>query len=1055
MAYELNDFLIDWFKAYHLSMMSEPTRARLEDMRSGDDVEGDDYVTITSENQAEYREYMTKSVGELVYLSPTTDNLKRIQALSGDHSLKVGDGINIVLDTPAKVAEYHSLFPVKDSPKVGEKIYLNDFRSGAQKTWFDGKGNLKTDLPDISKLDEGQQRKFYRIMRTALRGMNANPDKFADPDAPNPLTQFFGDKNIMPFSDIVVSPDTKDALKELAKHIRKDTDLKEKIKGQGYYKRFSDDYTIDQVLDDLIEGNYDVNTKTRESAKTIINTLAEFVEVAEDNSRKPTKMVQGALNVVYGDKKDKKIGDNLTRLLRELDVTNESIDDRQFNQFRTDADKGYIGILKALYDPKAADRQSAFFKNVAANNGSEITNPMATVIEKVNYDKVTPKYKDERSFWEQKNKQWDDWKDDHIRKFWVRALRHNYLEPNAKGVVSAIYKCKLSPTDGLGKILDEKEKIKKVIDAKYASSAKGFDFLCETLEDIRKSGDMDKALAGALKNGKKAAAIANEIIKRAAAQNRWGDAKVALETLAVMRYDIFSSARGKDVTKAIMGANFFEGTSFMKDPALKFIINAAQKGFNLGMAGVFWTGVVARNLVQHYRGKIPDAQIEKLQKSMAKIEENSKKFSTAEEAYEAWEKADKKMNEELTAVKEWESEDPTTGKKTKNSMMVKDLLEMRRRLYDMDDGTVEDKMEGLQNRLAADDKKRAQRKRAVVLARKLNAKKKQRQDEEDKVNLLKTEQGKREARIDGLRQRKAALEAELVDLQKLEAIDQQVAIAKADWDAAKAKSPEKKAAKAVYDDVLKQKKTIELNYQAAHGVKPTPKRQDAVIGELEGINRDIKTFDDAEQDIAGKQQELDNFGAGESEENRKNFIYADYAGDPNESEEVQAHYEKKMEDATPDELFKYFGFDGIEDEIERLKKVSKPLMSKKERDFHEADMEVADKLRDGHKSKLEQLNELLADYDGYVVSERVCHEEHKRLSELKAKGLEKDVPEKKYSGPSTENEQVQELVWFWNACNGFEPGVSVNDYNPFVKHKNKPQGQQFKALVEDKLAGRS
>lgn len=1040
MAYELNDFLIDWFKGFHLSQMPEPVRKRLEDMRSGDDIKGQDYVVITSANQSKYREYITKSIGDTVYLYATKDNLKQIRSMTRDENITVGEGINFVLKSQLAVDKYHNIFPVKDSPKVGEKIYLNDFRTGGQKLWFDAQGDIKTALPDISKLDIDEQRKFYRILRNSLRVINANPPKFADPDIPQPVLKFFGDKNFMPFSDAKINNDTKEGLRKFALHVQKDAALKEKLKGPKYYQRFTDDYTIDQFLNDLISMDYDTDSKIKEKAVTILGVLNESVENASTYGGNVPALIKNAIDILGK-------GEKIAKYIGELDAADEKIDEDQFRQFQDS--RVYGEILKALYDPKVENRQSGFFKQVAEASGREITNPMTTVIENVNYDKITPKYKDERTFWQEKKKNWDDWQDDHTNKFWDKALRHYYLEPNAKGVVSAIKKLEIPLKDGLKGIVSKKEDIKKILNAKFNSSVKGFEFFCECIEDMEKSDDMKNALAGALRNGKQCAAVAREIIKRAVAKGRVADAKVALETLAVMRYNIFSAGKGKEISKAITGANFLEGVSFMNNKAIAFVMNAAQKGFNLGVAGVFWTGVGLRNSIQHLRGQLSDKDVEAIEKSMAKIAENSKKFKTPEEAQELWEIFAQKLNKEKNAVKKWKEKDIQTGKLTeKHSLTVQELLEMRNRLNQLDDGSVENKIENLEKKLVKNSK--AQKRNVLAEDLMQEILKKQQELDKKKVNLLKDKEKLKKLKTDSqdMIKRKQELKTKIPALEELVKVQNQLSIAQNRFDNAKTKE-EKGAAKNILENILSSKIEMEINL----GFDVNKNSALDLLGdyktELKELNNTLNKIDIQEKNLNEQEKELKEFGA-DNEQGRSDFIYMGYEGEDGDQEALDEHIINIMETEKPEKLFKIFGFAGMKDGIDKLKKSADNVLSKNAVNMAEADLQLGNKLRENNLEKMEQINELLSDYDGYVTSERICHEEYNRLSTLKARGLEKNIPEKEYGGASSENEQIEELMYFWNVANGFESEIQVNDYNIFNKHQNIIKTQEFKNFLQNR-----
>ena len=584
-AIEFKDWMRKWFRAYHLSMMPEGIRARWEDLRGKDDVEGKDYDVITEDTLEQYRQF--------------TDN---------------------------------------QSLKIGQRIYFHDLRTGAQKLWADNKtGKLDTKLPGFDDMSESDQRKFYKMVRRALRYMKDNPPYPADPDNPRPLDRFLGNSDFMAFAASDFNEDAKDKLENFANLVQEDDDLKLKLIGRSSYKNFNDDYPIDAFLEDLRTRNYK-KTKTRDKVYEIMGLVKDWTdktagmlsfsgEVKESTKDELRKVLGGDAGIID--------------IINQADDSNDPIVNEQFKQFKQD--RVYDEILKSFYDKSKEDRKSGFYKEFAAGGGGEITGYFDDAIGGANYDKMTPKYTDERTWLQKEKKKWDDWNDSHIKKLHDRAYRHIYVEPLAKGPVDAICKEKISPAKGLEAILEKKDAIKKRIAAKSPGSEKGFDFLCSALESMKASDEMKNSLKGALRNGKQTQAIAQEIIKVAvnSTPNKMGDARVALEILAVMRYDTFSSAHASEIWKNKYDP--FKDTKLMENKGVAFVLNAGTTAMHLGINGLYWSGVLLRNRIQFARGKMPESAIDKIKGSLEKITKETERFSNAEQAKEELDVAQQRL----------------------------------------------------------------------------------------------------------------------------------------------------------------------------------------------------------------------------------------------------------------------------------------------------------------------------------------------------------------------------------------------------------------------------
>jgi hypothetical protein len=670
MAKDLKKWLIDWYSLHHFHMMPKPILDRWKDMR-GDDKTAD---VVTYETQARYREFLEKYTqidGKEKKISVTLANLARIRQIAGNDKLKVGDEFKIKIDGEQALKDFVSI----GTPKIGEKVFWYDVRSGGQKGWgvknsqfvysdelIDGNKALKDFLssdklisgaypkfseldqyeqqhlipvveaaeladrpyPKFSDLEPADQQRFYRIVRDTLRRIKDDAPTFTDPDNPPKVDTFLGADKA--FSMPIAPDDIKEKISALRNFIENNTNLQIYLKTNPYSKVFSDDYTYDEFLRDSKDKDFWSNNKFRQKLEYVIGGVNSWSETTAG----------------------KDINDlDLDSIVNALDSSAEEIDPVKFAQFASEIDgsNNFQKLLESFYDTSKDGKKSAFYNDFANHGGSLIVNPMTEVVDQYKYDKLTPKYKDKRTWFQTQQKKVKDFKEDHISKLWKRHLRHNYIEPNARNVVDIILDNEISPSDGLKKILEKKDAITKRLEGESDSGTKGFKYFCEVLGKINDSGTMKKAFAGALKNGKQCNAIAQEIIRDAVSHQptRMGEARVALEVLAVMRYDTFDSKRAKDFLKEKFDP--FKDASFMKNTAIKTVVNAATGLLNLGIKGFTWGAIAVRNKLQHRLGKISDKEAEAIKKSMDKIKENSDRFTTLEKTEEELKKRKKARDE--------------------------------------------------------------------------------------------------------------------------------------------------------------------------------------------------------------------------------------------------------------------------------------------------------------------------------------------------------------------------------------------------------------------------
>ncbi len=181
-----------------------------------------------------------------------------------------------------------------------------------------------------------------------------------------------------------------------------------------------------------------------------------------------------------------------------------------------------------------------------------------------NANYLEPLYKDRKRFWQRAKDNVNSWTRDHFAKWRSRHERHNY-STNASFIVSEIIKAKIKPTDGLDKILGKADSIKAKLPPK---AKKEFDYLVKVLKKLSPM----KAFKEATKDGAQMRHIVQEVIKDAVHNGKIDEAKVVLETLAMVRYGASTSSVRDKLKEANKDFKLFsdEGLSFNQGPIKTF-----------------------------------------------------------------------------------------------------------------------------------------------------------------------------------------------------------------------------------------------------------------------------------------------------------------------------------------------------------------------------------------------------------------------------------------------------------------------------------------------------
>ena len=190
--------------------------------------------------------------------------------------------------------------------------------------------------------------------------------------------------------------------------------------------------------------------------------------------------------------------------------------------------------------------------------------------------------------------------DDYLGKLTSRHARHNYvMDKTANPIVEATLKgnSKIKPQDGLEGFLKNAEGIKGDLQNEAPAAVDHFNYLVKKLQTLKKSNPID--FKDALSDGEKLKNIVYHIAEDAAKTGKMDEAKTALETLAMLRYDSLTS-NSFDKFKSNKLAPFAQ-TSMGKNANLKPIAWALDKTIDLTTNGLFMAGVYVNN--KFIRGK--------------------------------------------------------------------------------------------------------------------------------------------------------------------------------------------------------------------------------------------------------------------------------------------------------------------------------------------------------------------------------------------------------------------------------------------------------------------
>lgn len=553
----------------------------------------------------------------------------------------------------------------------------NDF-IGNMKSWRDDllkkdpvSGNLlkdsdghyvHNDVPGKDDMDEESWTRLYELLQSVFTRLNDNRDSL-DKETVKFLNKYFGNQNNI-FSPAPLSNETKSAVANLFTAFKTlDEDKAFALFGKYCSKDGEPPSKWDfQEFKNAIEsGSYATDSGIRK-------TLRKFILGLDRDYEDTAYTVYGAADPLAARKaafKEKtgldidpnSFSDTLNTIYSGLEPTKEITQtdvEKLFKETENGKSTNIRDILKAIHDNEkiAAD--------VGKYDNGKITGQLDKALEKTDYtgkrnekDYVPEKYDDHLNIFEQAKKDVKDWVDDKLGFFKDFHREHIYHNKEAETIMGAILAAGISPTSGLGAIIEKKEDIKKNLAGKQPlHSIEYFNWMLDEWERL-KNGGVKNAFNNATKEPGKMRTLAENLGKNSADKMTSLDASkrkelktkttVAMELMEVMEYGTF---QGKTV-QAINGTEVSifsdKNLSFNKNnPAIASITSAVDATLKktIQLAGYVGTGVV--NKIRQSSAKMNHSGILETehQKWMAENKKNKDSFETSKDEQDAADNAE-------------------------------------------------------------------------------------------------------------------------------------------------------------------------------------------------------------------------------------------------------------------------------------------------------------------------------------------------------------------------------------------------------------------------------
>lgn len=498
--------------------------------------------------------------------------------------------------------QYHfNKMPVNVRAKFDEHVEKNDL-VGNMKDW---KANLwdkdgeKDPKEAIKGLSDDDLIELYKDIRARLQRLPENPEVYKNGkmDEENAAVKFyneyFGDDNM--FHESSVDGKVKTTLERLFNI--NNQDLKTALNsGLSAVKKSANNsnnkYSLDELKAKINSGDYNKDPEFRNDLRQILSTAYRELYYTTDPDVKSIRYELSELVSNGFDPNPSKF---------------------EIDSFRAELPE----ILNHVYRTKKV-REIIFA-------GSEIASALNTAREKVDYDKadsecfVEGKTDDELTIMQLLKKEITDKYEDYLGKYFHPDDQfgdHLYKSREAKEILLAIKKAGIKKTDGLDKVLKEKDTIKSYAVGKMKKAGPHFKWIVEEFTKLQK--DMPKAFAGCLNNGFQLRRIIQQLIMDAVDQDKMDEAKTAMELLVVMQYGNTTSGFMEKIRGDKELFTLFSNKDLSwnkKSEAVAFVTGALDKTFRIGALAVGYGLTFVYNNVRQLGASIKDGDGNKFFKS--------------------------------------------------------------------------------------------------------------------------------------------------------------------------------------------------------------------------------------------------------------------------------------------------------------------------------------------------------------------------------------------------------------------------------------------------------
>ena len=522
--------------------------------------------------------------------------------------------------------------PIEQFVRYCDFVKADDM-AGNMKEWRDtllekdAAGNLVTDgaglyvrkdYPDPFsgdfELDPAEWEKVFRAFNNAFQEMDAYKNSFKYEKKPTDfLNKYFGSAGqLFSYTTATIAAETK--ITEL-KNILETHASQLKPRLSGF---FNEDFTWDDLITGITDKKYNKNPSFRDKMISIAETLAADTQVP-------------ATSVVYS-----VVGRKLDFSAISDGFNGGPISTAKMTQFQL----VYRDLLRELYTNTKA------FEQFSAHDPTKISKMLNEAKGRLDYNDtnskgyISPKRPDSLTLPQRISEWWDKTYSNYLEKYVKLTPDRMFISLQAKAIFQEIDKLHLNPADGLGKVLENADKISGKLKVKYKKAPEHFEWFTKTLTELKNTMGKGKAFEKALSNGHAMNMLVQQIIIKAVKENKIDEAKTTLEILPVLRY-AYTTSRIMDVfNKSDLTIFSDKSYSWNKDnPAMQFITNAMdmgiKKAFQLAGYGITIAGNAINRIGTKFNGKMGkslrnarNAKMDEWSQQRSDLESNVSRYET-------------------------------------------------------------------------------------------------------------------------------------------------------------------------------------------------------------------------------------------------------------------------------------------------------------------------------------------------------------------------------------------------------------------------------------------